>query len=296
MRKLIFIQLLVIAGFVSNLSAGEIITVHYMSPQSPKDTRQIYVKEIIKACLESTVKSDGPYKMVAATKMNWARMMTLGTQDKYPNLVIRLSGLRNELHNNWLLIPIPINRGIVGYRIFLINRSLQNTFSTISKLEDLRTKGLRAGQGRDWADVEILEENNIQVVSGSDYEGLFEMLSAQRFEYFPRGVNEAFVELADRKDKFPEMHVEETVAFYYPLPRVLATTKGNTKLADRIERGLEKIFEDGTHRKIWLKHNKQSLEKAELHNRKIFTLKNSQALPGLPYDQKKYWYQPGEEL
>lgn len=273
--------------------SDEITEVRYMQPVSAQDKRQHFVHEIIAASLQATVATDGPYKMLPALEMNYDRAEIM--QAKYPNLVARISGTKLR-EKKWLIIPIPINRGVVGYRIFLIKRSRQKEFANIFSLSDLISMGLRAGQNHRWSDVEILRENGIQVVTGTNYEGLFEMLMLNRFDFFPRGINEAFVELADRQDKFQDMKVEDTIALYYPLPRVLATSKGNYKLADRIERGLRTIFDNGVHRRIWIKHNKKWVAMAQLHKRNIMTLSNSYALPNLPYDQKKFWFQPGEDL
>jgi len=291
MRKIIFIQILFISALVSTVVAGEVTIVHYMQPASNLDGRQSFVQEIIAASLEYTEETDGPYKMVPTMTMNYDRAEIM--QARYPNPVARISGTRQR-QKKWLVIPIPINRGIVGYRVFLINRARQSDFAKISTLADLIKMELKAGQNFRWSDVEILRENGIEVVTGTNYEGLFEMLALNRFDFFPRGINEAFSELAARRDKYPDMIVEEKIALYYPLPRVLATTRGNTKLANRVERGLKTIFKNGVHRRIWLKHNQKWVNMANLRKRKIITLKNTYARPDLPYDQKEYWYQIGE--
>src|SRR5690606_2065196 len=60
-------------------------------------------------------------------------------------------------------IRIPLLKGLMGYKIFLIHPDDQPVFSQVKNLEDLQT--LRAGQGADWPDVEILLRNDIPVVS-----------------------------------------------------------------------------------------------------------------------------------
>ena len=214
------------------------------------------------------------------------------TQYKYPNLIIRLTA-DYKSKEQFEVVPIPINRGIVGYRVFLVRKEMQPDFKEVYSLSDIQVKRLKAGQGR-WTDVDILRDNGINVIVGMSYEGLFGMLMEKRFDFFPRGINEAFEEFETRKERYPEMQVEETLALHYPLPRVLVTNKGNTAVAERIERGLKAIIADGTHRKIWKKYNQKWIEKSKLENRKIIYLKNPYALPNLPYDQDGYWYQPGE--
>ena len=276
------------------MAAEKAVTIHCLSPQSDLDRRQLFVHEIITAVMDSTASSHGPYNIKPIPKMTWHRLDLVASQHRYPNMVIRVTGNIRSI-KAFEAVPIPINRGIVGYRIFLIPDTLEDDFTGISDLKDLIASGLTPGQGR-WADVGILKANGIDVVVGSNYEGLFAMLMAGRFDFFPRGVNEAFEELEARSQTYPDMRVEKTMAFYYPLPRVLATTKGNTEMAERIEAGLRRIFANGTHKKIWLKYNKKWVEKADLSQRKIIRLENPDALPSLPYDQKIYWYQPGERI
>lgn len=281
--------------FIGNLSFdafGEELVVYYRVPQSSQDHRLDFINETIPELLDRTVDTDGPYRLEPLPKMVFQRVAAPGVQKMYPNIIIRLTGDKST-QEKFEVVPIPINRGIVGYRLFLIHEDMQQKFDKIASLTDLIASGLTAGQGR-WTDVDILEENNLQVVVGNNYEGLFKMLLAGRFNYFPRGVNEIFKEMAERKVKLPKMKIEKKLAIYYPLPRVFVTNKGNTVFAKRIERGLKAIIADGTHEKIWWKFNRENVINAQLDKRKIFILKNPYALPNLPYDDPKYWYQVGE--
>lgn len=84
-----------------------------------------------------------------------ARLDIVSGQNRFPNLIIRGTG--NKEATRFLeKVPIPINRGIVGYRLFLIPTSLEDDFAGMSNLKDLIKSGLTPGQGR-WADVEILK-------------------------------------------------------------------------------------------------------------------------------------------
>ena len=116
----------------------------------------------------------------------------------------------------------------------------------------------------------------------------------KRFDYFPRGINEAFEELEVRKKKFPDMSIEKSLMFYYRLPRLLATNRGNFKLAKRITEGLKIIMSNGLHMEIWLKYNRKWVKEAKIQNRRIINLKNPSAIQNLPYDDQSYWFQPGE--
>jgi hypothetical protein len=67
-----------------------------------------------------------------------------------------------------------VDRGLLGYRLLLIRADDQARFAKVRTLDDLRH--LRAGLGKGWADVNIFEASGVEVVEGSNYEGLFGML------------------------------------------------------------------------------------------------------------------------
>ena len=73
-------------------------------------------------------------------------------------------------------ILIPLDKGLIGYRVFLINKDRQPEFSAITTLEEL--KHLKVGQGLSWADVEVWRANGFDVIEGSNYNGLFHMVVA----------------------------------------------------------------------------------------------------------------------
>ncbi len=293
--RIFFISICFMLVFSGNVSSAEKLVIYTRAPVSEKDSRQQFVTEIITAAMDHTVDAYGPYERKELPRMSWRRMFIPRTMEAYPNLVIRVSGCDRGISSSLRHIPIPINRGIVGYRILLIPSALQEKFSAISNLAGLRASGLVAGQGR-WLDADILKENDLPVVVGSSYEGLFPMLAAGRFDYLPRGVNEVFSELEGRKTKLPGIQVEEKIALYYPLPRVLATSKDNTALAERLKKGLELIFQNGTHEKIWLKYNRDAIKKAQLDKRKIIHINNPFVFDDIPMDKKEYWYRPGDPL
>ena len=118
-------------------------------------------------------------------------------------------------------IPIPENS------VFRINLAWINT------LEEL--KKLKVGQGHVWNDVKVFKANDFKVVTGPDYEGLFDMLSAERFDYFSRGINEAPKEYDERKARLPNLFIEESILLYYPWPKYFFTSNNSFGLVKIIQ-------------------------------------------------------------
>ena len=111
-------------------------------------------------------------------------------------------------------VRVPLYRGLLGYRIFIIRQGEQGRFDDISTMEDLLT--VKFGQGADWADTTILEASGFNVVKSRKYETLFDMLAGERFDAFPRDVHEPWQEL-DSQPEF-KFAVEKNLAFLYRMP------------------------------------------------------------------------------
>ncbi|MCB1588728.1 MAG: hypothetical protein KDI56_07480, partial [Xanthomonadales bacterium] len=68
-------------------------------------------------------------------------------------------------------IPVPIDRGLIGWRVLLIRAGEANRFASVRTVDDLRAFEL--GQGHDWPDVAVLRRSQLRVITASGYESLF---------------------------------------------------------------------------------------------------------------------------
>lgn len=278
--------ILILFSGAAELGAEKLV-IRYPRPESLKDERHLYRVELLKLAMEKTRYSHGDYEIIyTGTEMSQSRALIELEKNGDIDIIALPSNLARE--KKLLPVRIPIMKGILGYRVFIINKSQREKFRNIRSFSDL--KKLKAGSGHDWADVPILEYNGIPVEKGSKYEGLFKMLAVSRFDYFPRGVNEAWNEIEDRKGALPGLMIEETLALYYPFPVYFFLNKNNTALAGRIEKGLEYAINDGSFDNLFNKYFKTSLAKANLKNRRIFVLKNPFLSPRTPFKNKSLWY------
>jgi hypothetical protein len=256
---------------------------------SEQDTRYNDLVALLTAALEKTVPTNGPFTLQpSAQKMNELRYVEAVKQGKELNIIWRSTS--QELEQELRPIRIPLRKGLLGYRIFLIRQQDQAKFAAIQTLDQL--KQLKVGQGMDWGDVKVFETNGIPVVKGSDYEGLFTMLINGRFDYFSRGINEAYPEYEARKDKLPDLHVEENLLLYYPWPYYFFTSKANEALAQRVETGLEMMLKDGTFDKIFYQFHQATIDKANVKQRRLFKIENPLLPPETPLARKELWYDP----
>lgn len=196
----------------------------------------------------------------------------------------------NEFEERMLPIRICIFKGLLGYRVLMIKKGTQHKFDGIKSIEDLRR--ISVGQGRMWADTDVLVANQLNVVKVMKYDGLFFMLDGDRFDAFPRGVHEPWTEIAGRPAL--QLDVEEKLLLAYTNPFYFFVNKSNTELARNIEKGLRIAIEDGSFDDYFLNDPtvKAALEKANLKNRIIIPLKNPSLPKMTPVDDKSLWLDP----
>lgn len=170
-------------------------------------------------------------------------------------------------------IPIPLHRGLIGYRVLVIRKDRQSEFDKIDSLEQLRA--VTGGQGIGWVDTDILRDAGLHIETAT-YDALFRMLQAGHIDYYPRGVIEAYTELQARHATFPDLVVEKHLLIAYRSDFVFYTGKANTRLADAIERGLKKAYRDGSYMRLFNSHPyiQTALDNAQLSHRTVIWLDN----------------------
>jgi hypothetical protein len=178
----------------------------------------------------------------------------------------------------------------MGYRLLIIRAEDQSWFRRVQTIDQLRE--LRAGQGHDWPDTEILRANGLAVEATVDYDSLFRMLQLGRFDYLPRAINEPWEELALRSGR--GLAVEEGLMLYYPTAEYFFVNRDNVALAERIERGLRRALADGSFDKLFREHpvNANAFGKANVLKRRIIRLDNPLLPPETPFDQAELWWAP----
>lgn len=192
-----------------------------------------------------------------------------------------------ELEETLLPIRIPLYKGLLGHRIFIIRKGDQARFDRVRTFEDL--KQFKFGQGTTWADTKILEANGLTVVKTMKYEGLFFMLDGERFDAYPRGVQEPWQELITYS-KLP-LAVENKIMVVYQMPFYLFTSKDNKKLAADLERGFNIAIADGGFDEIFYNSPvvQSVADNAGIDERMIFRIKNPTMSKETPIDRPELW-------
>jgi len=219
------------------------------------------------------------------TDVTQARGLLLVEQGKIDVVFLATN---NDRERRFLAVKIPILRGILGYRVFLIHKESTFDFGQVNRLSELKEKFI-AGFGSQWSDMAILKHNQLIVEGLPQYEILFKMLNVQRFDYFPRGINEAWAEVASKGNAYPDIIVEQNIGLYYEFPVYFFVNKTNDILARRIEEGLQRMLKDGSFKKLFLDFHKAIIDQAKLKQRKLFLLENPTIPKGTPEIDTSWW-------
>ena len=139
-----------------------------------------------------------------------------------------------------MAVRIPLLKGLLGHRIFIIRNGDQKRFSRIDNLTHLSQ--LQAGMGRFWGSTKVLKEAGLPVVTSVKFKNLFHMLDGSRFDYFPRAVHEPWTEVAEHSEL--ALDVERNLLLIYPYAMYFYMKQGNSRLHQLLMQGLELAIAD----------------------------------------------------
>lgn len=241
-----------------------------------RDARHAYKFELIRAILEATRPEYGDYTIIPFVEEPSAkRQSLLISEGKILNLLWAAPGTAIA-QGDVISIPVDILRGLLGFRVCLVNPA---NFP-MAPIESLNQ--IQIAQGLNWADVEIYKHNGIVPQQGPTFESLFEMLAAKRYHCLPLGADEVMYTWREKKALYPFLTLEPGLLIYYEYPIYLHVSKRQPKLAERVALGLTKLQKTGEFERLFNKHHAADVAQLNLTKRRVFCLK-SPYLP--PEDQ-----------
>jgi hypothetical protein len=186
-----------------------------------------------------------------------------------------------------MLQPIyfPLIKGLFGWRIPLVSKKNEHLFSPNLSTEAF--KRLTIGQLHSWSDTKILESNNLHVEKGSHYQGLFDMLTANRFDYFPRSILEVQREYDEHKGM--DIAIDANVLIHYPTALYFYVNKDNKALADDVKFGLEQSLKDGSFERLFMHHYGEIINHTINEKRRVYQLENPFLPTKTPLHRKELW-------
>ncbi len=188
------------------------------------------------------------------------------------NLTVIWAGAQERHELTLLPIKIPVLKGLLGHRIFIIREDKQALFDSLNSLEDL--KRLSLGQARFNSATEILKQAKMTVVDPVKHDNLFKMLEGGRFDYFPRAVHEPWEEIKNHSDL--PLAVEEKLLLVYPYAVYFYVSQENTEFKEILAQGFRNAIEDGSFDQLFFSHEliKTTFKKSNFRSRKVFHIPN----------------------
>lgn len=261
----------------------------YPPPEAPGDERHLYSWQLLDAALAANRDKYGDYSATPfALPMTFQRgVAEVESGDGRVNIISRATN--RDLEKRLLPIRIPLDKGLVGMRLFLIMPETQSRLDQVRTLIDLRR--FTIGQSSSWSDVRILQSADFKLVLADAYLPLFSMLGARRFDLFPRGAIEIESELAANRERVPGLMIEQRLLLYYPMPRYffVARTPEGERMARRIEDGLQRLRRSGEFERRYQAWKKLVLKDIELSGRTVFRLPNPELSAETPLADKYWW-------
>jgi hypothetical protein len=262
-------------------SANGLEIVRYPIPESAVDQRYDYPRKLLELALSKTRTE---YRVTyPAGSMSQNRQIV----ELEAGRMIDVAPLPSSADRETRLLPIriPLNKGLLGWRLGLVRKGDTNRVEQVKTVADLM--GVHLAQGQDWPDTQILSGNGLAVITGTNYEGLFKMLESQRFDYFPRSVMEIWDE---QEAHASTLEIEPHLALHYFYDSYFFVNKHNTKLAADITEGMEKAVADGSFDKLFEEHWGERVRKARLNERTVIELRNPLLTPETPSNRHELWY------
>jgi hypothetical protein len=260
-------------GIFGSTALAAPLLIIYPRSFSETDTRAGYYIKLLDLALSKT----GVQYALRPNEFQMVGQRMLQKLEMNDGIDVTWGPTTRDYERRLLPIRISLDKGILGWRLFLINARDRHLFEGIDSIKQLQKYS--AGQQREWADTTILRTNGLPVVDTTSYEYLFGMLAAGRFQYFPRGVGEIWDE--QKSHAHLDQVVEEHLALHYPAYTYFFVSKSNTTLARLIEQGLRAAKKDGSFDKLFDQYNGESVKRAHLDTRTVFEL-NNPLLPTIP--------------
>ena len=267
---------------------SEPLTVRYPNNITVADPQRNYVADVLRLALQHA----GLHFELSAEAIEMSQLRTFMEIARGGSSLDLMWTMTNQQRESSAMIPIriPIDKGLLGWRLLLVRKSDVDRWRHVASIEDL--KGMELVQGHDWPDTEILKANGLHVGTSSDYNSLFRMLLRGRVDAFPRSVLEIGDELKLHTGE--DMAVAPDLMLYYPAPFYFFVSPSRPELAEHIRHGMESCIADGSLNRLFNRYYHHLWPEFQLDGRRILRLDNPLLPPLTPLQRKELWLLPNE--
>ncbi|WP_240612696.1 amino acid ABC transporter substrate-binding protein [Alteromonas flava] len=274
---------LIVLGLIPSFNGfAAVWNITYPRALNEGDLRNNYPVELLTLALEKT---GVRYQLLSSDRiMLQGKSLRQLRENRSVNVVWSMTDEQRE--KDLLPIRIPIFKGLIGLRVFLIHRDKQREFNAVQSLAALQR--YVPVQGEDWPDTKILQSNGFDVASATEYLDNFAMLSRFQADFFPRSVVEVMSEVG-MSGVDTDIVLEQNLAIQYPAAMYYFVNRANPTLAKLLETGLRRALEDGSFDELFMQHYGGLIETFNLSNRRVFQLDNPLLSEQTPLNDSSLW-------
>ncbi len=277
-----------LCSFVVTMAEAATWTITYPRPIDDSDARAQYPIALLKLALDKTGVN---YELRPSDRiLLTGKAMRQLRENREVNVVWSMTDSQRE--KELTPIRIPIAKGLIGLRVFVINQNKKAKFDDVLSLTDMRK--LVPIQGEEWPDTKILQANGFNVFTVPEFREAYDMIKQGKGDFFPRSVMEVDAEL-EAEGRRNNFYLEPSMALYYPTAMYYFVSGSNKTLANLIETGLNRAIEDGSFDALFESTYAPILESLGVNERKIFTLENPLLPIETPLTNSALWYKPKTE-
>lgn len=234
-------------------------------------------------------KSGADYELIHTNHIMSSQVRKVALVQK-GEIDVMYAGTTNEMEANLLPIRFPITRGLIGWRVFIINKAFEQDYAKVRSLDDLRQYSGVLSFG--WPEKEIFEAVDLKQEEIL-YHDIFGNLNNGSRYYFSRGILEAYTELLDKQDTMPNLMVEQSILLKYKSAVLFFINPNNKQLEKVLNTGFEKGYADGSYKEFLYNHPfiKKSFKQVRMKERRVIEIPNpffpsrSLAIPS------QFWHQ-----
>lgn len=240
-------------------------------PESNNDHRYQYTYDLLTLIIEATNNDFGVGTIqISDVVMSRNRIFRGLLEGKTVNIIAEASN--SQWDEQLIPIKIPIRKGIQGFRVFIIKKQNLPIMANINTLAQLIA--LDTGSGSQWSSKAAMQNAGFNVIESIQHDNLFNMLSMGRFITFGRGVNEAFQEVEQFKQQYPDLVVDDNILLHIPLATYYYVAPNQPRLATRIQEGLKRIIANGKFDELFYRRHCEFLLKSNINHRRVFKINN----------------------
>lgn len=131
------------------------------------EARQVYERQVLKAVLEATEAGWGAWEIEETLEDYPGNQESLVFAEKGHDLFVTVAGNQKFKKGEMILIPQPLTKNLLGYRVLIIREEDAGLFAGISVPEELQK--LDHGIPETWSDATVFRHNGFNVVEEGNF-------------------------------------------------------------------------------------------------------------------------------